>query len=405
MTATRNGPARVGPSRLPLAEVVRVGLHSLATRRLRAALSALGIAIGIASVVSVLGLSESSRSDLIDQIDALGTNLLTVSPGTGFGGGDASLPETATETIGRLPTVEATSAVYAVDAAVYRNNLVPANRTGAISVYATDTQLMATLNGSMAHGSFLNEATRDYPAAVVGAVAAERLGIRDLEAPVRVWLGDRWVNVAGVLETFALAADLDRAILIGDRAAEQYYDVDLEPAVIYIRVDRQFLDETRDLLPATIDPENPEEVEVSRPSDLLAAQAAAENSFTALFLGLGAVALLVGAIGIANVMVIGVMERRGEIGLRRAIGATRAHIRRQFLTEALTLAAAGGLAGTLLGVAATYSYSAVQGWRAIVPPVAIGGGIAAAILIGALAGIYPAIRAARMSPTEALRSD
>ncbi|MCY3925067.1 MAG: ABC transporter permease [bacterium] len=405
MTATCNGPTGVGPSRLPLAEVVRVGLNSLATRRLRAALSALGIAIGIASVVSVLGLSESSRSDLIDKIDALGTNLLTVSPGTGFGAGDASLPETATGAIGRLPTVEATSAVYAVDAAVYRNSLVPANRTGAISVYATDTRLMATLNGSMAHGSFLSEATRDYPAAVVGAVAAERLGIRDLETPVRVWLGDRWVNVAGVLETFALAADLDRAVLIGDRAAEQYYDVDLEPAVIYIRVDRRFLDETRDLLPATIDAENPEEVEVSRPSDLLAAQAAAENSFTALFLGLGAVSLLVGAIGIANVMVIGVMERRGEIGLRRAIGATRAHIRRQFLTEALTLAAAGGIAGTLLGVAATYTYSAVHGWRAIIPPVAIGGGIAAAVVIGAVAGIYPAIRAARMPPTEALRSD
>ncbi len=405
MTAGARGAGALPASRLRAAEVVRVGMQALATRRLRAALSALGIAIGIASLVSVLGLSESSRSDLIDQIDALGTNLLTVSPGTGFGAGDASLPGTSTGTVGRLPTVEATSAVYSVDVGVYRNDLVPANLTSGISVYATDTKLMETLNGSMAHGSFLSEATRDYPVAVVGAISAERLGIRDLEAPVRVWLGDRWVNVAGVLETFALAADLDRAVLIGDRAAEEYYDVDLEPAAIYIRVDRRFLDDTRDLLPATIDPENPEEVEVSRPSDLLEAQAAAESSFTALFLGLGAVALLVGAIGIANVMVIGVMERRGEIGLRRAIGATRAHIRRQFLTEALTLATAGGIAGTLLGVAATYSYSAVQGWRVIIPPVAIGGGIAAAVVIGAVAGIYPAIRAARMSPTEALRSD
>jgi len=405
VTATNHGAAPLPASRLRLAEVARVGLHALATRRLRAALSALGIAIGIASLVSVLGLSESSRSDLIDQIDALGTNLLTVTPGAGFGAGDSALPGTATGTVGRLPPVEATSAVYAVDAGVYRNDLVPANLTGGISVYATDTGLLETLNGSMAHGSFLNEAQRDYPVAVLGAVSAERLGIRDLDAPVRVWLGDRWVDVAGVLETFALAADLDRAVLIGDRAAEQYYDMDLEPSAIYIRVDRRFLDDTRDLLPATIDPENPEEVEVSRPSDLLEAQAAAESSFTELFLGLGAVALLVGAIGIANVMVIGVVERRGEIGLRRAIGATRVHIRRQFLTEALTLATAGGIAGTLLGVAATYSYSAFQGWRAIIPPEAIGGGIAAAVVIGAVAGIYPAIRAARMSPTEALRSD
>lgn len=405
MTATADGSAALPPSRLRVAEVVRVGLHSLATRRLRAALSALGIAIGIASLVSVLGLSESSRSNLIDQIDALGTNLLIVSPGSGFGAGDSSLPGTATGTVGRLPTVEATSAVYSVDVGVYRNDLVPANLTGGISAYATDTRLLETLNGSMAHGTFLNDATRDYPVAVLGAVAAERLGIRDLARPVQVWLGDRWVNVAGVLDTFALAANLDRAVLIGDRGAEKYYDVDLEPAAVYIRVDRRFLDETRDLLPATIDPENPEEVEVSRPSDLLEAQAAAESSFTALFLGLGAVALLVGAIGIANVMVIGVMERRGEIGLRRAIGATQAHIRRQFLTEALTLAAVGGIAGTLLGVAATYSYSAVQGWSVIIPPVAIVGGIAAAVVIGAAAGIYPAIRAARMLPTEALRSN
>ena len=405
MTATGDRAPAVLPSRLRLGEVVRVGLGALATRRLRAALSALGIAIGIASLVSVLGLSESSKSDLIDQIDALGTNLLTVGAGTGFGAGDSSLPGTATSSVGRLPTVEATSAVYSVDAGVYRNDLVPANLTGGIGVYATDTRLLETLNGSMAHGSFLNEATRQYPVAVLGAVSAERLGIRNLDEPVRVWLGDRWVDVVGVLDTFALAADLDRAVLIGDGAAERYYDVDLEPAAIYIRVDRTFLDETRDLLPATIDPENPEEVEVSRPSDLLEAQAAAESSFTGLFLGLGAVALLVGGIGIANVMVIGVIERRGEIGLRRAIGATRAHIRRQFLTEALTLAAAGGISGTLLGVAATYSYAAVQGWRVIIPPEAIVGGITAAVVIGAVAGIYPAIRAARMPPTEALRAD
>ena len=405
MTATGDRAPAVLPSRLRLGEVVRVGLGALATRRLRAALSALGIAIGIASLVSVLGLSESSKSDLIDQIDALGTNLLTVGAGTGFGAGDSSLPGTATSSVGRLPTVEATSAVYSVDAGVYRNDLVPANLTGGIGVYATDTRLLETLNGSMAHGSFLNEATRQYPVAVLGAVSAERLGIRNLDEPVRVWLGDRWVDVVGVLDTFALAADLDRAVLIGDAAAERYYDVDLEPAAIYIRVDRTFLDETRDLLPATIDPENPEEVEVSRPSDLLEAQAAAESSFTGLFLGLGAVALLVGGIGIANVMVIGVMERRGEIGLRRAIGATRAHIRRQFLTEALTLAAVGGISGTLLGVAATYSYAAVQGWRVIIPPEAIVGGITAAVVIGAVAGIYPAIRAARMPPTEALRAE
>ena len=396
--------APVAPSRLRLWEAVRVGLRSLAARKLRSVLSALGIAIGVASLVGVLGLSESSKSALLDQISALGTNLLTIEAGTGFGAGDAALPETALKRVGRVATVEAASAVYSIDVGAYRNELVPADRTGGIQVFGTDPGLVRTLNGGVAHGSFLTAATTSYPAAVVGSVAAERLGIRDLDQPVLVYVGGRWIEVQGVLEPFALAADLDRAVLIGDNAAESYYEVDLAPSRLYLRVDQEYLDETRDLLGATVDPENPEEVQISRPSDLLEAQAAAESSFTGLFLGLGAVALIVGGIGIANVMVMGVVERRGEIGLRRAIGATRAHIRRQFLTEALTLAFLGGASGILLGVAVTYAYSAVQGWRVIVPLAALLGGIAASLAIGAIAGLYPAIRAARVSPTEALRS-
>lgn len=394
----------LAPSRLRASETARVGLGSLAARRLRSALSALGIAIGIASLVAVLGLSDSSKSALLDQIGALGTNLLTIEAGSGFGAGDAALPETSVATVSRVPTVEATSAVYAVDAGVYRNDLVPEDLTGGISVYGTDPGLLGALNGDIALGSFLTEATRDHPVAVVGAVAAERLGVRNLDQPVRLYIGDRWVEVAGVLEPFALAANLDRAVLIGDRAAERYYDAELAPATVYVRVDEDHIDATRDVLAATVDPENPEEAEISRPSDLLEARSAAESSFTSLFLGLGAVALLVGGIGVANVMVIGVIERRGEIGLRRAIGATRAHIRRQFFTEALTLATLGGTAGVLLGVAVTYGYSLAQGWRVIIPPVALIGGFAAAVAIGVIAGLYPAIRASRVSPTEALRS-
>ena len=383
---------------------MRVGLRSLAARKLRSVLSALGIAIGIASLVGVLGLSESSKSALLDQISALGTNLLTIEAGTGFGAGDAALPETALKRVGRVATVEAASAVYFIDAGAYRNELVPSDLTGGIQVFGTDPDLVDTLNGELAHGSFLTEATRSYPAAVLGSVAAERLGVRNLDQPVLIYVGGHWIEVQGILEPFALAADLDRAVLIGDAAAERYYDVELAPSRMYVRVDQQYLDETRDLLGPTVDPENPEEVEISRPSDLLEAQAAAESSFTGLFLGLGAVALIVGGIGIANVMVMGVVERRGEIGLRRAIGATRAHIRRQFLTEALTLALLGGASGVLLGVAVTYGYSTVQGWRVIVPLAALLGGIAASLAIGAVAGLYPAVRAARVSPTEALRS-
>lgn len=400
-----NNRDQVEPSKLRFGDIFRVGLSGLKSRTLRAVLSALGVAIGIASLVGVLGLSESSKSDLLDQLSALGTNLLTIQAGTGFGAGDASLPEAAVPMVGRVGTVDTVSATSPVSASVYRTDFIPSGQTSGITVLATDENLLETLNGSVGDGMFLTEPTLEYPAVVLGSVAAERLGITDLDDPVMVWLGEQWVEVVGILEPFVLAADLDRAAIIGNQAAVDYFDGDDIATTIYVRVDPDWVVQTRDLLPATVDPENPEEVEVSRPSDVLEAEAAAESAFNTLFLGLGAVALLVGGIGIANVMVIGVIERRGEIGLRRAIGATKAHIRWQFLAESLFLSALGGVAGVIIGSGVTAAYATLQGWRIIIPTLAVTGGFAAALAIGAVAGLYPAMRAARMSPTEALRSE
>lgn len=404
MTLARSG-ATVEPSRFRFRDVMQVGSSGLGTRRGRTILSALGIAIGIAALVGVLGLSESSKSDLLAELDALGTNLLTVQAGTGFGIGDAELPETASSMIGRIGTVQQVSAVSSVNADVLRTDFIPPGQTGGISVVAAELDLLETLNGSVASGSFLTEAAERYPAVVLGSVAAERLGIREVGDGVTVYLGGRWVEVIGVLEPFVLAADLDRAAIVGVGAAENFLDQDLAPGTVYLRVDPDLVNETRDLIPRSVDPENPEEVEVSRPSDVLEAQAAAEDAFSSLFLGLGAVALFVGGIGIANIMVIAVIERRGEIGLRRAIGATRTHILLQFLTESLLLGFFGGVAGVLLGAAVTAGYAASQGWTIIIPTIAVTGGLAAAVAIGAVAGLYPALRAARLSPTEALRSE
>jgi putative ABC transport system permease protein len=395
----------VPPSRLRLRDVGRVGVSGLRSRKLRSSLSALGIAIGIASLVGVLGLSESSKSDLLDQLAALGTNLLVVQAGSGFGFGDASLPETATGMVDRVGTVEQVAATVPVAGAVYRSDLMPEGQTGGMTIVATDSSLLDTLNLGMADGVFLGGASNEYPAVVLGAVAAERLGIDEVGTGTLIWMADTWVEVIGILEPFALAPDLDRSVFISLQVAIDYFDSDGIPTALYLRVEPDWVNQTRDLLPATVDPENPEEVEVTRPSDVLEAEAAAESAFSGLFLGLGAVALLVGGIGIANVMVIGVIERRGEIGLRRAIGATRAHIRRQFFTEALILSTIGGLAGVAIGSAVTAGYSSIQGWRVVIPGVAVGGGVLAALLIGAGAGIYPAMRAARMSPTEALRAE
>jgi putative ABC transport system permease protein len=397
--------ATLTPSRLAPADAVRAAGIGLRTRRLRSLLSALGIMIGIAAMVAVLGLSESSKSDLLAQLDALGTNMLQVQAGQGIGLGSGELPDESAPMVSRIGPVETVSSVSDVpDAKVYKNDLVPSGQTGGISVKAVELNLLTTLQGTMATGVFLDESPSDFPVVVLGSVTAERLGIGNLDTAPMVWLGGEWFTVVGIMEELPLSPDLDRGALVSYQAADTFLDHEGVATTLYARTDPAFVDDVRSVLPATANPENPDQVEVTRPSDALEAREAAESALTSLFLGLGAVALLVGGVGIANVMVISVLERRGEIGLRRALGATRRQIAVQFLGESLLLAGLGGVAGVALGAGVTAAYASLRGWGVLIPPIAIVGGIVAALLIGAVAGLYPAMRAARVSPTEALRT-
>jgi putative ABC transport system permease protein len=387
-------------------DLLRIASVGLRSRRLRAALSALGIAIGIAAMVAVLGISESSRRDLLSSLDRLGTNLLTVQGGEGFGvsqdGG--ALPATAKPMLSRIGPVQGVSSVSLVDADVRRTDLIPSTRTGGIAVQATDPALLGTLRARMADGEWLDEARARLPVVVLGSDAARRLGIVDVSQGVRVWLGGQWFSVIGILEPVELAQDLDRAALIGlGIAAEQFGTTD-HPGTIYLRVDPDQIDAVRAVLPPTANPQSPDTIQIGRPTDAIEAKAAASSAFTALFLGLGGVALLVGGVGIANVMVISVLERRSEIGLRRALGATRRHVSVQFLAEALLLSALGGITGVVLGAGVTSVYDLARGWPITVPAVGLAGGVVAALAIGAVAGLYPATRAARLAPTDALRT-
>jgi putative ABC transport system permease protein len=395
----------VTASRLHPSDLLRVGSVGLRTRRVRASLSALGIAIGIAAMVGVLGISESSKADLLSDLDRLGTNLLTVAAAGGIGGAtDNELPTTTEAMVARIGPVLEVSSVTAIDADVYRTDKIPTDETGGITPKAADPGLLATLTGEMAQGRFLDEANSQYPVVVLGSVAAGRLGVHDVSQQVQVLIGGQWFSVIGILESLELAQDIDRSALIGQPIATELFGTSEAPETVYLRTETDQVTQVADVIPATANPEHPDEVEVSRPSDAIEARAAASSAFTSLFLGLGAVALLVGGVGIANVMVISVLERRSEIGLRRAIGATRRHITIQFLTEALLLALAGGVAGAALGGLVTAGYGLVRGWEIVVPPWALAGAVAAAVVIGAIAGLYPATRAARLSPTEALRT-
>jgi len=397
---TTTAPA---PRRLAIADLLRLASVGLRTRRLRAGLSALGIAIGVAAIVAVLGLSASSQAGLLAEIDQLGTNMLTVTNGQSLFGQPAELPTRAPAMIGRISGVLAVQdTAYVNNVNVFRSPLIPAIDTNALTVQAASLGLLRATGDTLAAGRFLNAATAREPVAVLGALAAQRLGLDRVFSGERIWLGNQWFYVAGILSPAVLAPDLDASVLVGYPAAEVYLGSDGHPSTVYVRAQTDRVDAVQALLAATANPEYPNEVDVSQPSQALVARADAQSALNGLFLGLGAVALLVGAVGVANIMIISVLERRSEIGLRRALGATRGDIRIQFLTEAILLALLGGTAGVLTGVISTALYASAKGWAVVVPALAWGGGLGAAIAIGGLAGLLPALRAARMSPTAAL---
>jgi putative ABC transport system permease protein len=400
--------------RLSPRDWLRVASVGLRVRPLRAALSGLGIAIGTAAIVAILGLSASSQAGLLAEIDRLGTNMLTVEAGQSLTGQETQLPLEAPGRITLLDHVQVLAHTGLMkNEKVYRNSMIPVAESGGLQVRASSLNLLAVLDTSIARGTWLGAGTAHEPVAVLGAVAAERLGIDRVYPDQRIWLGGQWFNVAGILKSSPLAPDIDTSALIGYPAAQKYLGyVSIvrgeqragPPSTIYVRVATGHEASVQALLAPTANPEAPNQVNVSQPSDVLTARAAAAGAFDSLFLGLGIVALIVGAVGVANIMIISVLERRSEIGLRRALGATKQQIRTQFLTESILLAVLGGIVGVLVGILATAIYASTKHWAIVIPVEAWSGGIASAILIGAFAGLMPAIRASRLPPAVALRT-
>ena len=392
-------------ARLASGDSLRVALEGMRHRPLRAVLSGLGIALGIAALVAVVGLSASSKEEISRQLDSLGTNLLSVSGGSTLGGDTAELPQDAVEMVLRIGPVQTAAALGSTEARIYRNDRIEDAESGGIGVRAATESLRETIGFGLLAGRWLDPAVGEFPVTVLGVEAAQRLGISPQlveESSPQVWLGDRWFTVIGILEQSALAPELDRSALVGWTAAETYLDFDGHPTTIYERSTEESVTDVQAVLPATVSPAAPDEVQVSRPSDALAAKAATDAAFTGLLLGLGAVSLLVGGVGVANTMVVSVLERRQEIGLRRALGATRKMIRDQFLGEAVALSVIGGAAGAVIGVIVTVVFAVISSWPIAIPLWSIAAGLGVTVLVGIVAGIFPSSRAARLAPTEAL---
>ncbi|MFI1487766.1 ABC transporter permease [Streptomyces sp. NPDC020747] len=406
MRPGRRAARRIRPVRLPPRDVLALGMLGIRTRKVRAALSALGISLGIATMIVVTAIPASSQKALLERLSALGTNMLTAQAQPDLKP-PVLLSEESVGMVARIGPVTGVSAVANTHAVVNRSDKVDPATYAGLTVLAAKNNLLPLINARVQSGHFLDRTSDKYPTAVLGSVAASRLGLPSVSpggpAP-QIYINHRWFTVVGVLEQTPLSPDIDRSVLVPWQPARTELDFDGRPTLIYVKAEEPRIEAVRDVLADTINPGLPGVIRVSHPSDALAAKRDTQTTFSALFLGLAGVALVVGGVGVANTMVVSVLERRREIGLRRALGATRGHIRLQFLTESVALSTLGGLAGTVLGVLATLAYTAYQGWPPVIPLAAVAGGAAGTVLVGAIAGLYPSLRAARMSPTEALAS-
>ncbi len=392
-------------SRLTFADVARTAWLGVASRPQRTALAALGVALGIAALVALTGASASNRAHLLAELDAMGADLAVVLPGRGPDQQPVPLPDTAPDAIARQDGVARVGVFETAPEglSVYRTDLVPATESAGLVVSVARPGVLAAVEGTLAAGRWFDEATRGLPVAVLGATAAERLGIH--RPGDRVWIGGEWYGVLGILDSAGLASDIDTAAILGDRWVRERFSGDTvgDVSAIYVRAHPGRIDAVRDLLAAAASPGSPF-VGVTRLSDLAEARATADDSLATLGLALAGIALLVGGVGIANTMVVAVMERRGEIGLRRSLGARPGQIAVQFVAEAVVLSALGGLAGVALGALAAAVIAAITAQPLVLPAAVLVAGPALSVLVGAVAGLQPAGRAARLSPTTALRS-
>jgi len=392
-------------SRFRVRDVLRTAWIGVASRPHRTALASLGVALGIASLTALTGVAASNQAQLLANLDRMGANLAIVTPAIGPDDNLVPLPAAAPEMVERVDSVADVGVFETApeNISVYRSDVVPATESNGLKVAVARPDVLRAIEAEVAEGRWFDDASRSLPVTVLGRTAADRLGIT--HPGDRVWIGGQWYGVLGILESAGLATEIDTAAILGDRWVRDTYEGATigEISEMYVRAEPGQITRVKNVLASAASPGSPF-VSVNTLTGLTDARATADDSLSTLGMALAGIALLVGAIGIANTMVVAVLERRGEIGLRRSLGARPSQIAIQFLTEAAALALIGGIAGLAFGTGAATLFALTRGQPVVIPIETVVASPLVAVLVGAAAGLYPALRAARLSPTLALRA-
>ncbi len=400
-------------SGITLRDLLDEAIAGMFARPGRMVLTVLGVVIGLTALVATLGLTRTAGNRIISQFDTLAATELFIQarPGRSTGIVDPrALPWDAPERLARLNGVVAAGTLSEVDVgnALVSSSPVKdplAQSAFKLAVHAASPGLFRAVRAELETGRLpdLGHSQRADRVAVLGPDAAERLGVRGLSQLPAIYVGDHLYLVIGILRDVARRPELLGSVILPEGTARKHFGlVGPGHVVVETRIGAAYL--IADQARPALRPDDPRVLKVEVPQEPRRVRDEVQTDLNVMFLLLGGLSLVVGAIGIANITLVGVMERTGEIGLRRAIGATRGHIAAQFLFESASMGVIGGVIGASLGVLIVVAVSAYQIWTPVLDPAApflaplVGGGI------GLVSGAYPALRAANLEPVEAFRA-